>query len=135
MAEVFAGSRAVRVTGLPPETTIWPIISTIHLEPALRGIRGPDQLPPITLTADDGPHDEYEVEEIIGRRVYHGTIQYHVKWKGYAIEQAIYEPRANLGNSKALVRDYDLKHASPPKPRTRQQGLAGRVQVVHNKET
>lgn len=130
IAEVLAGSRAVRIGYLPPTTRIWPVISTIHLEPAPH-LRSPEMPPPVSITADDGhAQEEYEVNKIIGRHTLRGKIYYYVKWKGYSIEQATYEPRANLANAQQLLEAYDAAHPTlTNNPRKRQQEMAGLVQL------
>ncbi|RPA70926.1 hypothetical protein BJ508DRAFT_198581, partial [Ascobolus immersus RN42] len=44
-------------------------------------------------------HHEYEVEQIVKKRTHYGVIQYLVKWKGYPVEQATWEPRSSLDNA------------------------------------
>ncbi|CAI2375543.1 unnamed protein product [Moneuplotes crassus] len=48
----------------------------------------------------------YEAEEILDMRGNPGEIQYFVKWKGYGIEQATWEPEKNLNKAKELIEQY-----------------------------
>eukprot|EP00484_Ammonia_sp_Unknown_P031057 CAMPEP_0197027710 /NCGR_PEP_ID=MMETSP1384-20130603/7585_1 /TAXON_ID=29189 /ORGANISM="Ammonia sp." /LENGTH=245 /DNA_ID=CAMNT_0042456601 /DNA_START=56 /DNA_END=793 /DNA_ORIENTATION=+ len=44
--------------------------------------------------------DLYEVEEILGWRYIKGDCVYHVKWKGYALESATWEPIENVAENE-----------------------------------
>ena len=48
----------------------------------------------------------YLVEKIIDKRKHKGKVQYKVKWEGYAVEQATWEPLEHLGNVKDMVREF-----------------------------
>ena len=48
----------------------------------------------------------YLVEKIIDKRKHKGKVQYKVKWEGYAVEQATWEPLEHLGNVKEMVREF-----------------------------
>jgi hypothetical protein len=52
----------------------------------------------------------YEVEEIIGRKVFSGKVLYLVKWKDFPREQATWESVKLLKNVKHLVKHYHDKH-------------------------
>src|SRR4051812_18279645 len=52
------------------------------------------QDPPEPIRIND--ENEYEVEEILKKRTYHGKTQYLVKWHGYNIEDSTWEPLSNL---------------------------------------
>lgn len=55
----------------------------------------------------DENDDEFEVEEIRGKRVYRGKVQYLVKWKGYAEKENTWEPLEHLVNSETAVAEYE----------------------------
>ena len=47
---------------------------------------------------------EFEVEQILGQRLRGNKIvEFLVKWKGYGIEEATWEPEANLENSQKIL--------------------------------
>jgi hypothetical protein len=52
--------------------------------------------------------DEYEVEEIRGKRIYRGKVQYLVKWKGYGENEKTWEPLEHLVNSDTAVAEYEM---------------------------
>jgi hypothetical protein len=53
------------------------------------------------------PDDEYEVEEIRGKRLYRGKVQYLVKWAGFNEKENTWEPLENLVNSEAAVQEFE----------------------------
>ena len=54
--------------------------------------------------------EEYEVEEILNKRIKKGQIEYLVKWKGWDLpEHNTWEHRDNLENSKELITEYEIK--------------------------
>ncbi len=44
------------------------------------------------------PDEEYEVEDILGKRNISGKAHYLVKWKGYDASESTWEPKENLKN-------------------------------------
>ena len=56
---------------------------------------------------DDAPPDkDHEVEAILKHRDVKGRRKYLVKWRGYPVEEATWEPVAHLANSPNLLRAY-----------------------------
>ena len=51
--------------------------------------------------------DEFEVEEIRGKRIHRGKVQYLVKWVGYSEDEKTWEPVENLVNSETAVTEYE----------------------------
>ncbi len=49
---------------------------------------------------------EYEVQDIVGRRVRGGREEFKVLWRGYSEREATWEPRAHLSNAQRLLRAY-----------------------------
>ena len=67
--------------------------------------------PPPVNAATDTDDPEYEVEAIVGHRKVErgraaGTMQYIVKWHGYPMFEATWEPLRNLGNCAEALRNY-----------------------------
>ena len=50
---------------------------------------------------------EFEVEEIRGKRMYHGKVQYLVKWVGYGEDENTWEPLENLTHSDEAVEEFE----------------------------
>jgi len=64
-----------------------------------------DQPPPIELEG----FLEYEVEEVLDFRRKGRSIEYFVKWKGYAEYENSWEPLANLHNCLEFIEEYHEK--------------------------
>jgi Chromo (CHRromatin Organisation MOdifier) domain/Integrase core domain len=67
-------------------------------------------LPPVTIPGSDEP--EYEVESILDKRSTRGKVQYLVKWMGYPLHDATWEPEENLKNSQQLVKEFESMRTS-----------------------
>ena len=52
---------------------------------------------------------EWEVERIIAQRGNERTRQYLVKWKGYPLYEATWEPKRNLENSEQKLREFEKR--------------------------
>jgi hypothetical protein len=100
---------------LPPDMKCHPVFNVVYLRrhnPNLPQFQGrPSPSPPPVLTPEGVP--EYVVEAIIGRRATESktgkkpSLEYHVRWQGYPLEDATWEPLAHLSNAKRLTRAYD----------------------------
>ena len=54
--------------------------------------------------------EEYEVEKILNKKKFRGKDWYLVQWKGYMIEEDMWELRENLGNMKDLVKEFEEEY-------------------------
>ena len=75
-----------------------------------------DHRPPPVQPATDTDDPIYELEAIIGHRKVPqgraaGTIQYLVKWKGYPMFEATWEPFRNLGSCTDAMRAYKARRS------------------------
>ena len=63
-----------------------------------------------TVVEEESSQDEdvYEVEKILEKRLVGKRVQYLVKWEGYGIEQATWEPVSNLSNVKNIVKEFEI---------------------------
>lgn len=55
---------------------------------------------------------EYEVEQILSSKVVNSTKFYHVKWRGYSLRYATWEPASNLANAKGAILQFKQCQAS-----------------------
>jgi hypothetical protein len=65
--------------------------------------------PPITLPNNS---EEYEVEIILDKRTLKGKVQYLVKWIGYPLHDATWEPTNHLKNAQQMVKDFERTRTS-----------------------
>lgn len=60
---------------------------------------------------------EYEVESILEKEIQRGKVYYLVKWKGFDLDHATWEPRNNLKNAPEILKEFeknwrDAQHAA-----------------------
>ena len=91
---------------------IHPVFSVTLLHPfegdliAKRQERHPPPPPPIVR---DGI-EEYEVEKILNSRIFHGKVEYLVRWKGYGVEEDEWCPVRDVQGSKQLIAEFHHTH-------------------------
>ena len=61
------------------------------------------------------PETEYEVEDILRKRMISGEAHYLVKWKGYDTSENTWEPRGNLKNCARTLRRFEEGLRSNPR--------------------
>jgi len=68
----------------------------------------------------DVTEEEYDVEQILDKRIVSGATQYKVRWAGYQPEADTWEPVGNL-NCPEKIREYQNSHqqSSPVRPARR----------------
>ena len=65
----------------------------------------------ITNTSDD----EFEVEALLDDRIRRNKLQYLVKWKGYPLHEATWEPATHLENARKVLQEYLTSAQQPAK--------------------
>jgi len=80
------------------------VIHVSELEPYYEDNFGRKQEPPPPIIINK--EEEFEVEEILDVRKYYGKIQYLIKWKGYQLSDASWEPESNL-NCPELIKKFN----------------------------
>ena len=93
--------------------------STLRIHPVfhislLKRYNEPDELarpppPPPVIINDE---EEYEVEQILDKRTLRKKVQYLVKWIGYPLHDATWEPIENLTNAAEKVKDFESMRTS-----------------------
>ena len=62
--------------------------------------------PPAAIITSDN-EEEYEVENILDKRTHYHKSQYLVKWTGYPLYDATWEPLDNLKNAMEKVNAFE----------------------------
>ena len=65
--------------------------------------------PPVTLSDNS---EKYEVETILDKRTFKGKTQYLVKWIGYPLHDATWEPVNHLKNANLKVKEFERTRMS-----------------------
>ena len=90
---------------------VFPVVKlTIAPEDPIPGRRPRPPPPPVIVNGEQ----EWEVEEIINSRLFRNRFEYRVKWKGYGIEEASWEPKENV-NAPRLVAKFHREHPGAPR--------------------
>ena len=63
---------------------------------SLKGAGGDEAQNVLASPPAVNPSAQYEVERILAKRVHRGRVEYHVKWADYGMEDATWEPVANI---------------------------------------
>jgi len=90
---------------LPKNIKIHPVIHVSELEPYYEDNYGRNQKPPPIIVNNE---EEYEVEQILDKRTRYGKTQYLIKWKGYPLSEASWEPEEYL-NCPELLKEFNKK--------------------------
>jgi hypothetical protein len=70
------------------------------------GDRGPVKPPPSLVEGEE----EWQVEKVLEHRYKNARLEYFVKWLGYPIEEATWEPCKNLNNGQGMIQEYADAH-------------------------
>lgn len=97
---------------LPETMKIHPVFHISLLKKYNRrpeGLRQDEEIPvPPIMIAD---HEEFEVEEILDKKVTKRgrgqSIRYLIKWKGYPLSDATWEPIQNLQNAQEVLQEFE----------------------------
>jgi hypothetical protein len=69
-------------------------------------------IPPPAIVLPNTEQEEYEVENILDKRTLRKKPQYLIKWLGYPLHDATWEPLENLGNAREKVKEYEETRTS-----------------------
>jgi hypothetical protein len=94
---------------LPPSLRVHPVF---HVS-LLRAYVKPDSIPyrespdppPPAISIND--HEEFEVEQIVDKRLHRRRVEYLVRWVGYPEHEATWEPVTNLTNARDAIADFE----------------------------
>jgi len=101
---------------LPQTMRLHPVFHVSLLkpyQPPSERFTRPTPPPAVIVRSDyDEDHEEYEVEAILDKRIFRRKTQYLVKWVGYPLHDATWEPIQNLSNASELIREFELMRTS-----------------------
>jgi hypothetical protein len=97
---------------LPLSMHIHPVFHVHLLKPyedgqAIMPERIPVHARPTPAIHEQDEEPEWEVESILQKRCRGRQVQYLVKWKGYPLEEASWEPQSHLDNAKKALREFE----------------------------
>jgi len=107
---------------LPSSMRIHPVFHVHLLKPYLDGRDAmPERVPthprPTPAVHEEGEEPEWEVESVLDQRRRGQQLQYLVKWKGYPLEEASWEPESHLANARQAIQEFQRR--SPQRTRRR----------------
>jgi hypothetical protein len=98
---------------LPADMKIYPVFHFSLLKPYQAS---PSEFlrptPPPAIALPDTEHEEYEVETILDKRILRTKPQYLIKWLGYPLHDATWEPLENLKNAMTKVKEFEETRTS-----------------------
>jgi Chromo (CHRromatin Organisation MOdifier) domain len=93
---------------LPPGMKIHPVFHVSLLKPYKAS---PEEFtrptPPPAIVLPDTEQEEYEVETILDKRILRNKTQYLVKWLGYPLHDATWEPQEHLQNTQEKLKEFE----------------------------
>jgi len=90
---------------LPVSSRIHPVVNVRRIVKYRDQIEGQKKIPPPPVEV--ASEKEYKVEEILDRQERKGKTKYLVKWKGYMVEENIWEGLENLKNAMEKVEEFE----------------------------
>ena len=100
---------------MPHQNKVHPVFHASKLIPYHEdeiGDRNPAKPDPIEVEG----HDEFEVEKILDSKISYGYVRYLVKWLGYNVSEATWEPVRNIKHCKDLLDEFHVAHPDTPQP-------------------
>jgi len=93
---------------LPKSIKIHPIVNISRVRLYKPQMEGQKKIPPKPVIIEK--EEEFKVEKILNKRTVRGKEKFLVRWKGYTVEEDIWESRKNLKNIKELVKEFEREY-------------------------
>jgi len=93
---------------LPKSIKIHPVVNVNRVQLYKPQVEGQKKILPKLLIIKG--QEEFEVEEILNKRMIREKKKFLVRWKGYMAEENTWENRENLENIKELVKEFKRKY-------------------------
>ena len=92
---------------LPSTLRIHPVFHVSLLKPYQECEDFEREVPPPPIFIPEVQQEEYEVESILDKKIVRRRPFYLIKWLGYPLHEATWEPLAHLTNAKDLVDEFE----------------------------
>jgi hypothetical protein len=96
---------------LPSTLKIHPVFHVSMIKPYKESDEFLRATPPAPITLSDNS-EKFEVDIILDKRFLRNKVQYLVKWIGYPLYDATWEPVGNLKNAKEKVKEFESMRSS-----------------------
>jgi len=104
---------------LPKSIKIYPVVNVSRVQLYKPQIEGQKKTPPKPVIIER--EKEFKVEKILNKRMVRGKDKFLVRWKGYTVEEDMWENRENLGNVKELVEEFEREYREEAEELRRQE--------------
>jgi len=84
---------------------IYPVVNVRRIVKYQEQVEGQKKIPPPLVKVNS--EKEYKVEEILDKQERRGKTRYLVKWKGYTVEENIWEGLENLKNAREKIEEFE----------------------------
>jgi len=93
---------------LPKSIKIHSIVNISRVRLYKPQMEGQKKIPPKPVIIEE--EEEFKVEKILNKRTVRENEKFLVRWKGYTVEEDIWESRKNLKNIKELVKEFEREY-------------------------
>jgi len=93
---------------LPKSIKIHPVVNISRVQLYKPQVEEQKKIPPKPVIIKG--EEEFKVEKILNKRMIRGKEKFLVRWKGYTVEEDIWENRENLENVKELVEEFEREY-------------------------
>jgi len=93
---------------LPKTVRIHPVVNVSRIRRYKEQVQGQKKQPALPVIIEG--EEEYEVEKIMNKRKRYSKWEYLVRWKGYTVEEDLWEKETNLKNAKEAVEEYEKEY-------------------------
>jgi hypothetical protein len=97
---------------LPSTLKIHPVFHISMLKPYQETDEFNRDVAPQPVYIPETKEFEYEVEQILDKRIIRNKPQYLIKWLGYPLHDATWEPSENLKNAPEKLKEFELMRTS-----------------------
>ena len=93
---------------LPAAIKIHPVVNISQIVMYKGQIEGQYLVPPPPV--EIGEEQEYEVEKILNKKLFREKTWYLVQWKGYTVEEDMWEKEEDLENVVEAIKEFEVQY-------------------------